>query len=59
MEKFMVICGCGALSTATIGLLGLALAFLSGWEWAYRGTLACGALLLLFLFWCGLLSECV
>lgn len=59
MEMFMSICGLGALSTATVGLLLLALAFLSGWEWAYRAALACGALFLLFAFWCGLLSECV
>jgi len=59
MEKIMVIVTLGVLATATIGLLLLAIAFLSGWDWAYRTVLACGALFLLFVFWGCLLSECV
>lgn len=59
METIMTICAFGTFGSATIGLLLMAIAFLSGWEWAYRTALACGALFLLFAFWGGLLSECV
>ena len=47
----MLICKIGGFGSITIGLLFLAIAILSGWEWAYRAAIACGVLLLLFIFW--------
>ena len=59
MKTIMGICALGFFATATIGLLLLAVGFLSEWDWAFRMALACGALCVLCLLWCGILSELV
>ena len=59
METIMTICALGTFGSATIGLLLLAIGFLSGWGWAYRAASACIPLFVLFLFWHALLSECM
>ena len=51
MGMGMLICKIGVFGSITIGLLFLAIAILSRWEWAYRAAIACGVLLLLFIFW--------
>lgn len=51
MKTIMGICALGFFATATIGLLLLAVWFLSEWGWAFRTALACGALCLLCLLW--------
>lgn len=59
MKTVMVMLAFGTLGAATIGLLLSEIGFLSGWGWAYRAALACGALFLLFAIWGALLSEIV
>lgn len=59
METIMTICAFGTLGSATIGLLLLAIGFLSERDWAYRTALACGSLCLIFMIWFGLFSQCI
>lgn len=59
METIVTICAFGTLMSATIGLLFLAIGFLSARDWAYRTALASGSLCLIFMMWFGLFHECI